>query len=130
MQAIEILTDIHLNKLLLDSYKMEIHFWDNMIEKINSIGGFTSSGAKMTVFRDSLIKDTESLIGETKSIIDLVKGLTDTRQKEVIVGRYFQGKTMKVIASDIGFSLMQTNRIHTAALEQLDLVLKNEGAAS
>ena len=130
MQAKEILTGIYINRALMDSYKAEIHFWDSMVDQINDIGGHASLCDKLTAFRDSLLKGAESIVSETKAALDLVKGLEDTRQKELIVGHYFQGKPFSKVATDIGLSLSQTKRIHTAALEQLDLVLEKEGAAS
>ena len=130
MKAKEILTGIHVNRALLDSYKAEIHNWDSLVDKTDNLGGLDSLGVKVTAFRDSLVKGAESIIGETKAALDLVKSLEDTRQKELIVGHYFQGKPISKVATDIGLSLSQTKRIHTAALEQLDLMLMNEGAAS
>ena len=130
MQAKEILTGIYTNRALMDSYKAEIHFWDSMVDQINDIGGHASLCDKLTAFRDSLLKGAESIVSETKAALDLVKGLEDTRQKELIVGHYFQGKPISKVATDIGLSLSQTKRIHNAALEQLDLMLMNEGATS
>ncbi len=131
MQAKERLArtkNINAIKLLLDSYKREINLWDSMVAKVNNLTGFDSLAVKITEFRDSLVKDAESLTTETRFMVDLVKGLEDVRQQKVIVGRYFQDKTFPQVASDIGISKCTVNRLHSAALEQLDLVLEKEGA--
>ena len=129
-ERLEKIKNINTIKLLLDSYKREITLWDSMVSKVNSISGFDSLAVKMTEFRDSLVKDIEFLTTETKFMIDLVKGLEDVRQQKLIAGRYFQNKSFPQVASDIGFSVKHTYRIHSAALAQLDQMLVNEGAVS
>lgn len=130
MQAKEILSTIKSKMALLNIYKVEIKTLDLMIGKINGIDSLASTGGRMTEFRDNLLKDAESVISVAEMALNLVNSLEDTRQKDLIVSHYFQGKPISQIALEMGLSRWKADQLHTAALEQLDLMLMNEGATS
>jgi DNA-directed RNA polymerase specialized sigma subunit len=129
-ERLERTKNINTIRLLLESDKREITFWDSMVSKVNQLTGCDSLAVKMTEFRDSMVKDAESLTTETRFMVDLVKGLKDVRQQKVIAGHYFQEKPFSQVASDTGLSLSTVRRLHSAALAQLDKMLLNEGAVS
>jgi DNA-directed RNA polymerase specialized sigma subunit len=117
-------------KLLLDSYKREISFWDSMVSKANELYGSGSLTVKLTEFRNSLVQDAESLTTEAIFMVDLVKRLKSTKHQKVIAGLYFQGKSLRQVASDVDISLQTAYRYHSDALVQLDQLLMNAGVAS
>ena len=55
-ERLERTKNINTIRLLLESDKREITFWDSMVSKVNQLTGCDSLAVKMTEFRDSMVK--------------------------------------------------------------------------
>lgn len=71
--------------------------------------------------RDSIVKYTEDI----KLAKQLIDGLTDTRQRDILTFRYMNGWSWQKIARCMNYERTQIWRIHGVALMLLDNKLKN-----
>ena len=61
-----------------------------------------------------------------KVLIDDILGQLKPREKEIILLRYFRGKTQAEIAKVIGVSQVQISRIEKKAIERIRSNIKSE----
>ncbi len=63
-------------------------------------------------------KNTDEFWTETLSLIQAMKKLNN-KEKEIIVKRYFDGRTQMEVANEIGISQAQVSRLEKSALENI-----------
>ena len=63
-----------------------------------------------------LITELGNLLVERQKIISEIEGISDERLSELLYFRYIEGKTMRQIAGEMGYSMDWAKRTHNRAL--------------
>lgn len=101
----------------------------NPVSSIYERGNVNDEDGVSIIEKISTNIDEQSLITNKITIMQLMKNLAD-REKQVILLRYYRGKTQKEIAQILGTSQVQVSRIEKRVLQTMknkltsDLVLK------
>lgn len=66
----------------------------------------------------------EELLGVKSEILRAINTLQDSRQRQVMIGRYVELRTWEQIAVDMNYSYMQVTRLHGCALTALKDVIE------
>jgi len=71
---------------------------------------------KLAEYEDRLDQMIDRLYDTKTEILDVIAQITDSRYRDILIGRYLDGLTFEEIAVQIKYSYKQTCRLHGRAL--------------
>lgn len=81
---------------------------------------------KIVSLQEEINADIISLVELKREIVAVIKRLSNVERQTVIEKRYLCCESWEQIAVDLNYSSPQIYRIHDAALDEIDLILKHE----
>ena len=84
---------------------------------------FTNTIAKIIDLEAEINRDIDRLVDYKKMARDLIEQMDTDIEKIILYKRYFEGKTFEKISVECGYSWRQTHRLHSQALQNLNVVI-------
>lgn len=81
---------------------------------------------KIIALQEEINADIVSLVELKRDIVKVVKSIPGAEHQTVIEKRYLCCASWEQIAVDLGYSIQHIYRLHDAALEKIEQVLKDE----
>lgn len=81
---------------------------------------------KIISLQEEIKADIATLVELKREIVGVVKGLPSVEHQTVIEKRYLCYDSWEQIAVDLGYSIQHIYRMHDAALDEIDRLLKDE----
>ena len=81
---------------------------------------------KIISLQEEINADIASLVELKREIVTVVRSLHSVEHQTIIEKRYLCGDSWAQIAVDLGYSIQHIYRMHDAALDEIDRILKVE----
>lgn len=134
--AKEYLMKIRWYDVLIDSKLEELERLNAMVRRITPVmsdAGGAGGGnadrlgdtvAKIVDLREEINRDIDEFVNIKREARRLMRKLENTDHFKVLHKRYFQGKSIKQIATEMGYSYGGMKKFHSAALQAFEKVLE------
>jgi DNA-directed RNA polymerase specialized sigma24 family protein len=82
---------------------------------------------RMADLEDEINRDIMNLVELKQAIVRLIRHVGIPDQQTILELRYISFWAWERIAADLNYSLRQTHRLHSAALDSCDAIMRRDG---